>query len=333
MFRLFSSIFGKSDTPLPGGINETLVQEAIERIVDSTDPRMRILPDYRRALREPAIRAIEHVIALVRQLDVPVTATAEGREQSPTLGVLFTSATRMQEILALDSTLRDYLATPPCSTTAFGLLVAQRNEKTAFGYALVDDQLMNDVQQTTVSFDEHRLLDLTSSEQETRRLLMRRAFDYLLSMALQRVTEQRDEREKLTQQRALLRVKLDILQRGGSGFSRDMGQQDRTALQARLDEVETQLAALGPVHEILQGNLSTVVQVLTEPGQHLWGDTASLRIDKRFVLHGADDDSVPAIALQDLHDSTGRQLTVQLVSIDLSLFPGQPAAANNFPDS
>lgn len=315
MFRLFSSIFGKSDSPLPANISETLLQEGIERVLDSTDPRMRILPDYRRILREPTILAIEHVIALVNQLEAPVPATPEGRAKTPALGVLFTSAGRMQEILALDSTLREYLAACPANNTTYGLLVAQRTEKTGFGYALVDDKLMNDVQQTTVSFDEHRLLDLTDSEQETRRLLMRRAFDYLLSIALQRVSEQRDEREKLTQQRALLRVKLDILQRGGSGFSRDMGPQDRTALQARLDDVETRLAELGPVHEILQGNLAIVAQVLSEPGRYLWGDTVNLRLDNRFVLHNPDDTNVPVTTLQDLHDSNGRQLTVALLAI------------------
>lgn len=316
MFRLFSSIFGKSGTPLPDGISETLLQEAIERILDGTDPRMRVLPDYQRVLREPAIKAISHIIALVRQFAAPVPATTEGREQSPALNLLFTSTIRMKEILVSDSTLREYLATPPsASHTAYGLLVAQRSEKTSFGYALVEDKLMNDVQQTVVSFDEHRLVDITGNEQETRRLLMRRAFDYLLSLALQFISEQQDERNKLTQQRALLRAKLDILLRGGSSFSRDIGTQDRNALQVRMDELENQLAALGPVHEILQGNLAIVAKTLSEPDKYLWCDTLNLRVDKHFVLHSQEDSSVSAIPLQELQDFNGRHLVVALVEI------------------
>lgn len=170
MFRLFSSIFGKSGAPLPAGISEALLQEGIERVVDSTDPRIHILPDYKTVLREPVIRAIEHVIGMVQRLDAPVAASQAGRESSPVLCTLFTSTPRMLEILAQDSTLREYLATPRAGTMAYGLLVAQRNERTGFGYALVDDTVMNDVRQTTVSFDEHRLLDLSGSEQDTRRM-------------------------------------------------------------------------------------------------------------------------------------------------------------------
>ncbi len=136
-----------------------------------------------------------------------------------------------------------------------------------------------------------------------------------MSLALSQVTEQKDEREQLVQRRALLRAKLEILQKGGSGFSRDMGPQDRATLQTRLEEVEGQLAALGPVHEILQSNLDIVAGVLADAGKQLWGEVASLRLDNHFVLHGDDDTAVPATALTVLRDSNGRQLTVALVTI------------------
>ena len=62
---------------------------------------------------------------------------------------------------------------------------------------------------------------------------MRERSTLALSIALAHVSEQRDEREKLTQQRALLRVKLDILQNGGSGFSRPMPPQHYKAKRRR----------------------------------------------------------------------------------------------------
>jgi hypothetical protein len=195
------------------------------------------------------------------------------------------------------------------------LLVTQRSEKTGFGYALVEDKVVNDVQQTTVSFDAHRFLDPQTSEEETRRFLKRRAFDYLLSIALAHVSEQKDEREKLTQQRALLRCKLDILQKGGSGFSRDMGPQDRNAMQTRLEEIDAQLAALGPVHEVLQSNLAIVAEVLGEAEKHLYMEEKCLRIDKNYLLHNDTDTSTPAITFCDLCDSNGRRVTLMLLTI------------------
>jgi hypothetical protein len=327
MFKLFSTIFGQSGRR-QSSYPETLISAAIERALDGTDPRMRILPGYNKTLRDPVIHAIDHVMALVDNLPAAIPATREGREADSALAALFISASRMGEILGNDSSLGDYLrATSPVPDTVTGLLVAQRNEKHGFGYALVDDKVMNDVAQVTVSFDEHRLLDITASEEETRRLLKRRAFDYLLSIALGNVSEQRDEREKLTQQRALLRVKLDILQRGGSSFSRDMGPQDRSVLQARMDEVESQLATLGPAHEVLQRNLSIVAEVLAAAEKHLYIEQKNLRIDMHSILHSDSDTAVPAVALHDVCSSNGRSLTLRLLVIDPAQLPDRPDLA------
>ena len=313
MFSFFASIFGLSDNNAHT-YPDSLIINAIERALDATDPRMRILPGYRKALRSAVIHAIDHVIALVDALPAAVLATPQSREASSSLAALFTSAPRMNELLLADNNLRTFLAAAqPAPAQVYGLLVVQRNEKTGFGYALVDDQLLNDVQQTQVSFDEHRLLDLAESENENRRLLKHRAYDYLLSVALRQVTEQRDEREKLSQQRSLLRCKLDIIQKGGNGFSRDMGPQDRNALQARLDEIEMQLAELGPVHELLQNNMAIVVNVLNEAEKHLWRETVNLRLDKHYVLHSDGDESVAPIAFTDICDSEGKRVTVQLL--------------------
>lgn len=316
MFRLLASIFGQSGQR-ESGYPASLVSAAIERTLDGTDPRMRILPGYQKSLRAPVVHAIDHVMALVDSLPAAVPANAGGRTADGALAALFTSTVRMGEILGLDSTLREFLAaSSPAPDNITALLVAQRNEKQGFGYALVDDKLLNDVAQVQVSFDDHRLLDIAASEEDTRRLVRRRAFDYLLSIALAHVTEQRDEREKLTQQRALLRVKLDILQKGGSGFSRDMGPQDRAVLQTRLEDVEQQLAALGPVHDVLQNNLSIVIEVLAAAEQHLRIEPMNLRIDGHGVLHDAADTAVPATLLHDVCDSDGRRLTLRLVSMD-----------------
>ena len=97
MFRLFQSIFGKNDAPPGGLLSDSLVQAAIERAVDGTDLRMRILPGYAKKLREPVVHAIGHVIALVQRLVPPVEATASAREHSPALSAVFTSATRTTE--------------------------------------------------------------------------------------------------------------------------------------------------------------------------------------------------------------------------------------------
>ena len=57
---------------------------------------------------------------------------------------------------------------------------------------------------------QRRLMEPAFEEHECRRLLQRRAFDHLLTVALEHIAEHREERESLTVRRALLRSKLDI---------------------------------------------------------------------------------------------------------------------------
>ena len=116
---------------------------------------------------------------------------------------------------------------------------------------------------TTVGFDQHRLLAPAIDEQETRRLLKRRAFDHLLSMALAHITERKEEREKLSKRKALLRSKLDILQRGGS-FAQHTGAVDQAELQSRLEDIEAQLSELGATEDTLSDNLAIIAAVLAE---------------------------------------------------------------------
>ena len=57
------------------------------------------------------------------------------------------------------------------------------------------------VSQVAVSFAGHRLLDLSSDAHETRRLMLRRAYDHLLEVALGGIGSARTERADLKRQR------------------------------------------------------------------------------------------------------------------------------------
>jgi hypothetical protein len=60
--KLFQSIFGRGETH--GSYPESLIREAIERAVDGTDNRLRLVTGYQRHLREPVIHAIDYLLAL-----------------------------------------------------------------------------------------------------------------------------------------------------------------------------------------------------------------------------------------------------------------------------
>ena len=203
------------------------------------------IPVTRKSLRKPVIHAVEYVIDLVDGFPEPVTVGKHALADNPAFAALFYSEARMEQILERDAALREFRAANPATTDPVtALLVAQRTEKHGFGHAQVGDQVLSDVPRTTVGFDQHRLLEPAVGEQETRRLLKRRAFDHLLSIALAHITERKEERENLTSRKALLRSKLDIVRRGG-GFAQHTAALDQAQLQARLEDIEVQLSELG----------------------------------------------------------------------------------------
>ena len=321
MLKLFQSIFGAGEAP--GRYPESLIEVAVERAVDCTDPRLRTLPRYRRLLREPVLHAADHVVALVDALPHVQAAGRASYGDDERLTTLFASADRMLQVFAGDSALHDFLASQASkSGTAAVLLLVERIEKHVMGMEMDGEVLRREVAQVAVDFRAHRLVDPTWDEDELRRQLKRRAFDHLLSLALQRIAELRGERADLTRQRTLLRRKLDALNKGQWGFDAGVAEKmDPQALQAELDETERQLAALGTDDRTLFAHMDIVIDILSHAGRQMWAEPVQLHLDRMNVQRGADEATVRQVDLQELHNARGRRLVMLPLAITLDDLP------------
>ncbi|EGV33879.1 hypothetical protein ThidrDRAFT_0034 [Thiorhodococcus drewsii AZ1] len=314
--KLFNSIFGHADETR-GRYPEWLIESAIDRAVEGTDPRIKFVSGYRKRLRPAVIRSMDHVVALVDAFPEAVPIGRAEYSEDPRLGALFASADSMLDTLGRDKALRDYLGGPgvgsPCVTT---LIMVDRVDRRGLGSELVDDRLQREVAQIRVSFSAHRLLDPTDSEQETRRHLKRRAFDHLLSLALRHISESQVERADLVRQRDLLYRKLSALEEGGWSFE-PVGDHalDPSALQVELDGITQQLDALGPDTGLLATHLDLVTEVLDNPQKHLWTDGVELYLDAMNLLRHPQDPSARHIQLQEIQNERGRKAIILLVSL------------------
>ncbi|WP_426417374.1 hypothetical protein [Aestuariirhabdus sp. LZHN29] len=316
MLNLFANIFGRADE-ITSKLPAALVGTAIERAVDGTDPRLRMVPRYAKKLKKPVLYAADYIIDMIDSLPEPSVVSQKTLASDPALSALFYSPEGMGKIVSCDPAMREFRELNPLwSGPVTALLVANRIEKRGFGYAQVGELVIRDVPRTTVGFEEHRFLEPAVKEQDTRFQLKRRAFDYLLSVALSQLTERKDERASLTGHKALLRSKLNIIQRGGGfGQSADAGEQVK--LQERLKETESQLAALGASEDVLTDNLAIVIDVLRNAESHLWLEQKSLCIDKLYIVHDKPSAAAPKILFNDCHNSEGRQITLRMVDIEL----------------
>jgi len=315
MLKLFQSFFGGDESQ--GRYPESLVEMAIERAVDGTDSRLRLLPGYRKRLRGPVIHAIDHVVTLVDGLPAPLAAGHDDFNADPRLATLFVSAADMLEVLGRDRAMLEFLSSHSAGADRLtAVLLAERIEKNALGMELAGDQVRRDVAQLTVSFRNHRLVEVADSEAETRRLLKRRAFDHLLALALARIVEVREERTDLARQRDVLRHKLATLERSGWSFEEGEGTpSDPASLQAELADIETQLERLGSDAGVLNTHLELVAEQLAQAEQLLQRDTFRMRLDSMNVQRDAQDSSGRDIVLPEILNAHGRRSVLLLVSV------------------
>ena len=149
MLKLFQSIFGGGE--VQGRYPESLVEAAIERAVDGTDPRVRSLPRYRKQLRPAVLQAVDHVVALVDSFPAARPADRNGYGHDVRLATLFASAERMFKIFGADEALREFRAAQPgVNEPMFALLLAERVEKKVMGIEMENETLRRDVAQVVL---------------------------------------------------------------------------------------------------------------------------------------------------------------------------------------
>ena len=315
--KLFQSIFGGRETV--GRYPEGLIEMAIERAVDGTDPRLRLVSGYRKRLREPVVHAIDQVVSLVDGIPAPVVAGRNGYRSDFRLAALFASTEDMLQVFVCDRTLSDFLSTAEGrgGETVTALLLAGREERNILGMDLVGDQVRRDVAQVTVSFSGHRLLEPRISEEECRRFLKRRAFDHLLALALGQITEARVERADLTRQRDLLERKLQAMKRGTLSFDRpEAGRADEAGLQAEIDAVSRQLEELGADAGVLKAHLEVVAARLGEAERQVSSQEVDLCLSPMNVRLEPGDPAGRRILLQELQNARGERAVMLPVLID-----------------
>lgn len=329
MLKLFQSIFGRNEKH--GIYPESLIEMATERAIDGTYPRLRSVPDYRKRLRAPVIRSIDHVIDLVDRLPVPLAAASAEYAADPRLSALFVSPEHLREVFGNDPAISEFREHhPDTGERVIALLLAERREKNTLGTELAGEMLRRDVAQVTVSFTNHRLVDPAVSEDEARRQLKRRAFDHLISLALWRISEAKGERADLNQQRDLLRNKLGLLQRSGWSFeSQAQAPAGNDALQSELDEIEAKLADLSVDDQSLSGQLDIVCAVLADPEKQFWAEPVNLHLDRMNIKRDPQLPDARLISFNELHNARGQRLAMFLVSIKPAELPERKGFFDN----
>jgi DNA repair exonuclease SbcCD ATPase subunit len=172
---------------------------------------------------------------------------------------------------------------------------------------------------------------LADNEQDTRREFMRRAADYLIETALQRLTASRVQKTQLEQQqRKLLLQKANLLKKAQVGFESLAGPAttepvDLAALERQIEEIETELGQLRADTATLDQHLAKVAATLSEPEKYLQLESVSLTLDHTNTKVPADSPRVAnSMTFQEIVLGKDRRITALFVRFPSSDLLPQP---------
>ena len=297
MLQFLSALFTSTDKPV-SGIDEALINKAIDRAIDGTDVRLRGLGNYRKQLREPVSKAVAYIINMVDDLPQPAEISRNTFSNDPRIHAFFASFNHLQENVGGAQTVRDYINQSDVdkSSRIYGLLTMEWEQISRLGTVLQDDRIQREVMQEAVNFFNHRYLGPSTSVDETTRNIKRRIFDYVVEEALEKIISEKSRRSELELQKKLLNRKLQAMKAGNWGLEEMLSPEihehpDFVALSDEIESIETELSSLGASHEALARNMKTIQETLASPDRLISSHTISMTLDSMNIKTDADSPS------------------------------------------
>jgi hypothetical protein len=273
-----------------GGQRRARLDEAIEQIVQTANPRLRLAKRYRERLGPVVEAALGYADACAEVFAPPLTASAAAWTSDPALNAFFANSDELTRAFARSRELRAYFDGMAQATHTVAVLGMALAERQVMGLGMEGEVLHCDVAQTTLSFSDHRVRMCTDSEQALRRALAGRVVEQLALQALACITAGESRRRQLEGERSALSARLRLLQRQDVGFGPMFGakirddRQEWHKLAAQLARNERELQAVGSGADTLERQLEQVRDVLSDPAQQVGVVTRRVRLTRMNVV-------------------------------------------------
>ncbi|HHJ16224.1 MAG TPA: hypothetical protein ENJ80_05945 [Gammaproteobacteria bacterium] len=288
---------------------ERELQEAIEHVVDEVDPRIRALGGYRKKLRPCVERTLTYCSDLVDRIPESIEASSKSWGKDPMVKAFFSTAGDLRRIFSHNKEVRDFFDRRPDAGLCYALLSMERNERTTLGMEMRGEVLKRDIKQISVSFTDHWVVKPSASEEELRKNLEQRAFDVLISYALERITELVAARDSLEEQNHLLGMQLKIAHLRSQSLAPPRGSGN-----IDIEDLREQAAHTGQALEQAHARLTTLDDYIDRIADVLGDPQAHLRLNRiSMCLSGMN------IKLDGLSSATGNTLELSEASLGKNL--------------
>jgi hypothetical protein len=276
--------------PESGEPDRASVAETVERIV-ALSPHLRMARRYEARLEPAVVTALRYVKGVVHAIPPAREASAAAWSSDPYIRAFFTAADTVAPVLSRSRDLRAFFEQNPDQPEAHAVLGMAMQEKRILGTALEGGTLRRDVVQETLSFSDHQVRMCGRSETELRDEIVRRLVAQLGLQGMARYAAQRTQRDMLEHERALLRTRLQLLERKGVGVGalvgdghEEAGGDELARLQEAILDNEGAIQRLGLRSEALDRELAEVCAVLADPAAHLFVSSRRCILNKMNVV-------------------------------------------------
>jgi hypothetical protein len=272
------------------GMDMERIDALVERVAN-LHPQLRLARRYQARLAPAIATSLKYIGVLVDSVPSARETSAAVWSSDPFIHAYFGAADDVAEVLSRSSELRAFFDKNPDAQEVYAVLGMNMAERHFLGVSLEGEVMRRDVPQTSVNFSDHQVRMCGCSDAGLRAEIVQRLLDQLALEGLARVSADKRRRDNLEQERALLKTRVRLLERQGTGIRMVFGGEiavagtdERARVEAEIAENEQNLKNLGLAENKLDRELDRVRDVFAEPQRHIYLSTKRLRLDRMNII-------------------------------------------------
>jgi hypothetical protein len=249
------------------------IRALIERLL-VLSPSLKLAEGFRKRVTPALACSVDYVSGVVRSLPPAREASASNWLDDPYIHAFFAAPDEIARILSRSPELHAWFKSHPLAQETWAVLSMAMTERRVLGVEQVGDTVHADVAQTTLSFDDHQVRVCGETESDLREQIVQRVVEQIALEGLAQIGADESRRDALVEERALLKTRLQLLERQGAGTHRMLGDGDAgdasqfVRLEAEIEENERVLGELGLKTDALARELDVICDVLGHPAQY-----------------------------------------------------------------
>lgn len=293
LLNLFAKLGNKAGNhghSLPVCQPRAVIQQAIENVVDGTEPRIRLVSGYQKKLQEAVSTSLTYIDNLVEAIPAPIEVSRRTFIIDPQVNAYFVSVDDLQSTFSQSQELNAFFGDVENSHQheAYAMLCMNMTEKRVMGVEVNGDMIRRDVMQTAVNFSGHKIMSPAASEAGIRQALKQCIFDGLITYALQGITSLKTQKNDLQDQRRILHAKLRHRLSQGTGMNALLAsayadQAEVAEVEVQLADAEKQLSEMPVNRDAPLGYLNEVKSILAHPETFLKLEIVTMKLTRMGI--------------------------------------------------